>query len=191
MALEIFGRGKSSAANGQSRADRQYVQFHPDVSLPVERPLLKHQLDKIDRLLAGHWCRRQRQGREEVERRPQVPQLEEQRHRAVHQRSKHRGAGSARGASGHEGEPPRVEELLDTWSVAPLFSRYNKASTFKDFEQLQRQARSQRYSVIKNPHGNPQTLKDTIRKLKVSQGCRTGSRTWTSSPTSWWGWCRS
>ena len=65
----------------------------------------------------------------------------------------------------------RVEELLDTWSASSLFSRYNKASTVKDFEQLQKQVRSQRYHVIKEGGSEiHKLLKDTNKKLKVSQG---------------------
>lgn len=62
----------------------------------------------------------------------------------------------------------RLESLMEGWSAQPLMSRFNKASTITDFEQLQRQVRATRGHIIKT--GGVEVhklLKDTIRKLKV------------------------
>ncbi|KAF4325335.1 hypothetical protein BBI17_000424 [Phytophthora kernoviae] len=66
----------------------------------------------------------------------------------------------------------RVAELLDIWNAPPLlFERKSKALSVEEFEDLQKSLCQQKYHVIKEG-GNEihRLLKDTLKHLRVAQG---------------------
>ncbi|KAK1930304.1 Dynein beta chain [Phytophthora citrophthora] len=66
----------------------------------------------------------------------------------------------------------RVAELLEIWNAPPLlFERKSKALSVDEFEELQRTLCQQKYHVIKEG-GNEihRLLKDTLKHLRVAQG---------------------
>ncbi|KAL4106224.1 hypothetical protein PRIC1_004278 [Phytophthora ramorum] len=66
----------------------------------------------------------------------------------------------------------RVAELLDIWNAPPLlFERKSKALSVEEFEELQKILCQQKYHVIKEG-GNEihRLLKDTLKHLRVAQG---------------------
>lgn len=66
----------------------------------------------------------------------------------------------------------RVAELLDAWNASPLlFDRKTKALTLAEFDELQKGLCQQKYHMIKEG-GNEihRLLKDTLKCLRVSQG---------------------
>ena len=64
-----------------------------------------------------------------------------------------------------------TETIVDKWKTTPIFERNAKTSTVEDFTQLQKKIRQTRLALIKES-GNEvhKLLKDTNRRLKVSQG---------------------
>jgi dynein heavy chain len=168
-ALEIFGRSEVFRRH-MGNLDL-IVNMYNNIQtslLPVERPLLRNQTEKIDRLLAqGIGAATASSGKNkgkslnwksngiELFINEAMAEVREVDETLVVMKANLK----------------RVEELLDTWSASSLFSRYNKASTVNDFEQLQKQVRSQRYHIIKEGGSEiHKLLKDTNKKLKVSQG---------------------
>ena len=145
--------------------------------LPVERPLLKAQLDKVDKLLAQGIGHPTGEKRKEGERRKTVADTK----KALNWKSNNidlyitecmteanaiRDTVVVMKANLH-----RVEEILETWSVLPLLKRSGKAATVDDFEQLQKLTLKDRYQHVKDGAGEVHKLvKDTNRRLKVSQG---------------------
>ncbi|RLN47693.1 hypothetical protein BBJ29_000554 [Phytophthora kernoviae] len=66
----------------------------------------------------------------------------------------------------------RVAELLDIWNAPPLlFERKSKALSVEEFEDLQKSLCQQKYHIIKEG-GNEihRLLKDTLKHLRVAQG---------------------
>ena len=175
MALEIFGKEIFRRHMGNLELIVSMYNFIQTSLLPVERPLLKHQLDKIDRLLSqGIGAAGGGKDGKDGKKSKGDPKCLSWKSNGIELfiNEANTEVQEVHGVLAVMKENlSRVEELLDTWSVAPLLSRYNKASELKDFEQLQRQSRSLRYTVIKNGGTEiHKLLKDTIRKLKVSQG---------------------
>ena len=140
--------------------------------LPVERPLLKNQLDKIDKLLAqgigktGGGDRRASQAVVKKALNWKSSNIDLYINEAMSEVNEMKGTMTVMKANLH-----RVEELMDGWSSQPLLKRSGKAATVADFEQLQKVTLTQRYGHIREGGGEiHKLLRDTNRKLKVSQG---------------------
>jgi len=65
----------------------------------------------------------------------------------------------------------RVKDMMEKWKAAAIFERHNKCMSVEDFDQLQRGVRLQRYHVIKEGGQEiHKLLKETNKKLKASAG---------------------
>ncbi|OQS01914.1 dynein heavy chain [Thraustotheca clavata] len=124
--------------------------------LPVERPLVKSHLDKIDQILARgirslNW---KSHG---------IDMFLKDSMTDVHEASALLDA--------MKRHMHRVQELLESWSHGLLFERRSKPLSATEFEESQVATRNAKYTQIKDG-GNEihRLLKDTLKKLKVSQG---------------------
>ncbi|OQS01624.1 dynein heavy chain [Achlya hypogyna] len=124
--------------------------------LPVERPLVKAHLDKIDQILARgirslNW---KSHG---------IDMFLKDSMADVHEATALLDA--------MKNQMQRVEELLESWCHGALFERRSKPLSVAEFEESQVQTRNLKYQQIKEG-GNEihRLLKDTLKKLKVSQG---------------------
>ncbi|CAK4776251.1 unnamed protein product [Aphanomyces euteiches] len=124
--------------------------------LPVERPLVKSHLDKIDQILSRgirslNW---KSHG---------IDMFLKDSMTDVNEASALLDAMKAHMA--------RVQELLDSWTIGLLFERRSKPLSVNEFNESQQPLRSAKYLLIKEG-GNEihRLLKDMLKKLKVSQG---------------------
>ena len=131
--------------------------------LPVERPLVKSQLDKIDKTLM--------QG------------IEEGKNKSKSLNWKSNGIDLFIGETMTEvkevsemlqmlkGNLKLIEEIAFSWKTQPIFERGPKTAIADDFNSLQKKVRQAKLSIIKeNGQEIHRLLKDTNKKLKVSQG---------------------
>ena len=138
------------------------IQLH---LLPVERPLLKSQLDKINKSLA--------QGYDNSTSSKKSKSLNWKSNGIdnfiTEAMSDVRAINNT--MSVLKSNLRRVEVLLDGWKARPLFERANKTCSIPDLEALLNQTKSAQYHHIKEGGQEiHKLLKDTNRTLKVSQG---------------------
>ena len=70
-----------------------------------------------------------------------------------------------------KGNLKRVEEIVSEWATAPIFERTSKTASTEDFVQLQKKTRQTRLASVKESgYEIHRLIKDTNKKLKVSQG---------------------
>ncbi|KDO33137.1 hypothetical protein SPRG_01949 [Saprolegnia parasitica CBS 223.65] len=124
--------------------------------LPVERPLVKAHLDKIDQILARgirslNW---KSHG---------IDMFLKDSMTDVHEATALLDA--------MKSHMTRVQELLESWCYGTLFERRSKPMSVTEFDESQAPTRLAKYQQIKEG-GNEihRLLKDTLKKLKVSQG---------------------
>jgi dynein heavy chain, axonemal len=131
--------------------------------LPVERPLVRPQLERIDKILSKG--------------------IGDSRDKSKGLNWKSTGIELFIGEAMTEakevtelltllkGTLKQVESIVDSWRIAPIFERMSKTTSIDDFILLQKKVRQARIAVIKES-GNEvhKLLKESNKRLKVSQG---------------------
>ena len=131
--------------------------------LPVERPLLKSQLDKINKSLAQGIDSGNKKGKSLNWKSNGIDNF------ITDVMSEIRTIDNTLGVM--KSNLRRIETLLEFWTSKPLFERSAKTATLPDFETLLGKIKKDQYHTIKE--GGQEVhklLKDTNRTLKVSQG---------------------
>ena len=142
------------------------VNMYNDVQtslLPVERPLIKNLLEKIDKTLAFG--------------------VGEGKHKAKALNWKSNGIDVFIAETMTEmtdlsamlqmlkGNLKHIEDTVNKWAAAPMFERVSKPMLLPDFLALQRKTRDSKVAVVKEAGAEIHKLmKETSKKLKISQG---------------------
>ncbi len=124
--------------------------------LPVERPLIKNHMTKIDKTLT--------QG---------LRQLNWKSHGIDNFLQECMAAVQDANAvlATMKGNLTKVEALLEDWCATSMLQRRAKPMTVEEFNDMFKQQKKQRYQMVaENGKTVHKLLKDTIRKLKVSAG---------------------
>ncbi|RQM21208.1 hypothetical protein B5M09_003796 [Aphanomyces astaci] len=124
--------------------------------LPVERPLVKGHLDKIDQILSrGIRSLNWKSHGIDMFLKDSMTDVNE----------------ATALLDAMKAHIARVQELLHNWNTGLLFERRSKPLSVTEFTESQQPLRAAKYVVIKEG-GNEihRLLKDTLKKLKVSQG---------------------
>ncbi|GMH57655.1 hypothetical protein TL16_g02438 [Triparma laevis f. inornata] len=131
--------------------------------LPVERPLLRSQLDKINKSLAQGIDSGSKKGKSLNWKSNGIDNF------ITEAMSEIRRVDGTLGVM--KSNLRRIETLLESWTEKPLFERTSKTASITDFEILLQNIKKAQYHAIKE--GGQEVhklLKDTNRSLKVSQG---------------------
>ncbi|RHY34017.1 hypothetical protein DYB32_001198 [Aphanomyces invadans] len=124
--------------------------------LPVERPLVKSHLDKIDQILSrGIRSLNWKSHGIDMFLKDSMTDVNE----------------ATALLDAMKAHMARVQELLHNWNAGLLFERRSKPLSVAEFNESQQPLRAAKYLLIKEG-GNEihRLLKDTLKKLKVSQG---------------------
>ena len=130
--------------------------------LPVERPLVKSQLDKMDRTLAqgvgeGKKAKSLNWKSNGIDLFIEEAMTEAKEVSDLLQMLK--------------GGLKHIESTTDAWAKDPLFDRNSKTASYDDFTALQKKTRAAKLSNVKETGQDVhRLLKDINKKLKVSQG---------------------
>lgn len=131
--------------------------------LPVERPLVKSQLEKIDKTLSQGIGEAKNKGKSlnwksngiEIFIAEAMTEVKDVNEMLVMLK----------------GNLKLIEQTVGAWQTQPIFERGTKTSSMEDFVALQKKTRQAKLAVVKEAGQDIHRLiKDTNKKLKVSQG---------------------